>query len=521
MSTAVKTYPDDSVNGAADQTITTLNGLPSIPANAILDSVVLSFTCNRTGGRDDNEIRVRLGDTIHYYIQDLGSNDSRSQDITGIVRNNNGTLTYTDGSTSLNLYAYHTFKLFDNANWKLTNIKITANYTIVNTYVMYDSIFSFKRWVDTNLKSWSLMNISNVTDIGFTGTALAEDAYTEECRPLIYVEKGKQYIIEFDREKSGHELFVFHCDSNGAWSTFDYLGDNTVLKEFTAQTNYISIRVDIIGNGNTNTFSNFRIYPSGYGYMSASVPATERTDLNTWSMPTPTRAGYTFKGWNTKPDGSGTTYTSGSAFPTSSLVLYSQWERSGTYYVLFSGYGATSGTNSAPSAITATYGKNYTLPTTSSATFYKQVTVTWNGNADDTTLNYTEKKLTCSCIGWKKDPYSSVMYQQGESVNIEPTTEGGNVTFYATWGAASTKNPSATRPGYKFTGWNTKADGSGTAYTGDTVATSEDITLYAQWEKAEPVFTSITITRSTDLAKVTINTPVEAGAKYIISVEVT
>lgn len=133
MATSVKTYPDDSVKGAADQTITTLNGLPSIPEGATLDSVVLSFTCDRTGGRDDNEIRVRLGSTIHYYIQDLGRNDPRTCDITGIVRNNGGTLTYSDGSTSLNLYAYHAFKLFDNANWKLTNIKITANYTLKHT----------------------------------------------------------------------------------------------------------------------------------------------------------------------------------------------------------------------------------------------------------------------------------------------------------------------------------------------------------------------------------------------------
>ena len=136
MSQAVKTFSDASVNGAADQTITTLSGLPSIPAGATLNSVVLSFTCDRSGGRDDNEIRVRLGSTIHYYIQDLGKNDPRTCDITGIVRNNGGTLTYSDGSTSLNLYAYHAFKLFDNANWKLTNIKITANYTLKHTVTL-------------------------------------------------------------------------------------------------------------------------------------------------------------------------------------------------------------------------------------------------------------------------------------------------------------------------------------------------------------------------------------------------
>ena len=38
--------------------------------------------------------------------------------------------------------------------------------------------------------------------------------------------------------------------------------------------------------------------------------------------------------------------------------------------------------------------------------------------------------------------------------------------------------------GYRFTGWNTKADGSGTVYDpGDTVTLNGDITLYAQWEE--------------------------------------
>ena len=156
-----------------------------------------------------------------------------------------------------------------------------------------------------------------------------------------------------------------------------------------------------------------------------------------------------------------------------------------TFYVLFSGYGATSGTNSAPSAITATYGQSYTLPSPNLNTFYKIANITWNGNADNAILNYTERNPNCTFIGWKRDPNSSTMYQPGESVNIEPTTEGENVTFYATWQPATYEHPSATREGYKLKEWNTKADGSGTVYTGDTVATLEDITLYAQWEVAK------------------------------------
>ena len=44
-----------------------------------------------------------------------------------------------------------------------------------------------------------------------------------------------------------------------------------------------------------------------------------------------------------------------------------------------------------------------------------------------------------------------------------------------------------TRDGYAFTGWNTKADGTGTAYADlAEVEVTEDLTLYAQWTKAAP-----------------------------------
>lgn len=45
------------------------------------------------------------------------------------------------------------------------------------------------------------------------------------------------------------------------------------------------------------------------------------------------------------------------------------------------------------------------------------------------------------------------------------------------------KSNTFTRPGYRFTGWNTAANGSGTSYSpGSTLNPTGNITLYAQWE---------------------------------------
>jgi hypothetical protein len=72
------------------------------------------------------------------------------------------------------------------------------------------------------------------------------------------------------------------------------------------------------------------------------------------------------------------------------------------------------------------------------------------------------------------------------------------------------------KEGYIFSHWE---DGS-TANPRRITLTS-DMTIWAYYRRELPEITAVTITRSTDLAQVTINTPVSAGEKYIISVEVT
>ena len=46
------------------------------------------------------------------------------------------------------------------------------------------------------------------------------------------------------------------------------------------------------------------------------------------------------------------------------------------------------------------------------------------------------------------------------------------------------KENNYTRGGYTFTGWNTKADGSGDSYkTGDWITMTGSVILYAQWTR--------------------------------------
>ena len=107
--------------------------------------------------------------------------------------------------------------------------------------------------------------------------------------------------------------------------------------------------------------------------------------------------------------------------------------------------------------------------------------------------------------GWNTQPDGTGTHYTDQ----QKVTLNGNTTLYAQWNAAYTVTFDAnggngtmqsqpfehgksqkltansfTRSGYTFTGWNTKADGSGTSYTnGQTITPTANLTLYAQWKK--------------------------------------
>ena len=161
-----------------------------------------------------------------------------------------------------------------------------------------------------------------------------------------------------------------------------------------------------------------------------------------------TRSGYTFKNWNTKTDGTGTTYTDKQVANLSSasgatVTLYAQWTAC-TYTVVY----------------------NSNKPSTATASI--------SGTTANSTHTYdTAKALTTNgykLTGWTFEGWSTsktattATYTDGQSVKNLTSTCGGTVNLYAVWSAncnkitvkpycsGSTYNP----PLYKktdYTGW--------------------------------------------------------------------
>ena len=104
----------------------------------------------------------------------------------------------------------------------------------------------------------------------------------------------------------------------------------------------------------------------------------------------------------------------------------------------------------------------------------------WNTAADGTGTAYADKATvnfsenTTLYAQWTQDPVITFDANGGDGTMGAQTVKPGEAT-------ALTAN-SFTRADYDFTGWNTVADGSGTAYADKAeITTDTDITLYAQW----------------------------------------
>ena len=93
----------------------------------------------------------------------------------------------------------------------------------------------------------------------------------------------------------------------------------------------------------------------------SGAPSNQTKVYNTTlklSTTAPTRTGYTFKGWNTKSDGSGTNYASGANYTANAAVtLYAVWQIN-TWTVSYNGNGSTGGSTAAQ---TKTYNQSLTL----------------------------------------------------------------------------------------------------------------------------------------------------------------
>ena len=240
----------------------------------------------------------------------------------------------------------------------------------------------------------------------------------------------------------------------------------------------------------------------------------------TVSSITPTRDGYTFKGWNTKADGSGMEYKAGNSISVaygSTTTLYAQWEETPgpspepggdddkqEATLVFGPNAGTDTVDNMPSDMTDTpkagetsvaFPIPTTIPTREGYEFKH-----WNTKDDDSGDTYERGATinvpvgttgTLYAIWGDKNPDTDLLETKliydanaADAVNVDPAVvtqnvaRGENAKFTVT-------SAEPTRDGYTFTGWSDTADGA-VAYTSGAIVEVEpgdSKTIYAVWVK--------------------------------------
>ena len=176
--------------------------------------------------------------------------------------------------------------------------------------------------------------------------------------------------------------------------------------------------------------------------------------LGTVTLPTPTKTGYTFGGWNTKSDGSGTKYNGGASFkPTTATTLYAQWTVN-TYAVT-----VTAGTGTTISGVTAgtyDYGTVFTV-STAVKTGYDQSTPTLkvNGtvatpNADGTYTVTVNGATSITTDALPKNQYT-VTFKNDDGTVLQTGKWDYNST--PTYSGATPAKTATAQYTYTFAGW--------------------------------------------------------------------
>ena len=266
--------------------------------------------------------------------------------------------------------------------------------------------------------------------------------------------------------RTGYTFKGWSTDKNASsisWSDKCGVADSWI------NSNYPSINIYAIWSLNN--------YSIGYNLNGGSISG-QKTSYNvtaeSFTLPTPTRTGYTFTGW-TGSNGStpqkSVTIAKGS---TGNKSYTANWSAN-TYYVTYDANGGSG----APAQQAFVFNSGAKISTTKpTRTGYTFVNWDYNGNkfnpGDAIPSGWGSFTLKAQ---WKANSYTITYSANGGSGSNQTQT----VQYGTSW---TTKGAIYSKTGYTQTSWNTQANGSGTKYSLSTAQTDKqlsNVTLYAQY----------------------------------------
>jgi uncharacterized repeat protein (TIGR02543 family) len=269
--------------------------------------------------------------------------------------------------------------------------------------------------------------------------------------------------------KTGYTFSGWNTLSTGTGTHYDvggtYTTDAAVILYAEWMLNTYTVSYD--GNGNTG------------GTAPDNQTKTYGVDLtlatNSGNL---VRTGYTFAGWNTLVNGTGTHYAAGGTYTANAAVnLHAQWTRN-SYTVYFNSQGGSP----TPANQIVAYGSLVTNPGDPFRAgffctgWYSAPTGGYQWDFNHYGMGASDMTLYAQ---WTVSTYGVFYIGNGSTGGTVP---GNQTKTYGVDLTLATNSGNLVKTGYTFTGWNTLANGTGTHYAaGGTYTANAEVTLYAEW----------------------------------------
>lgn len=325
-------------------------------------------------------------------------------------------------------------------------------YTTGKSNMSGNFVFTTNKWYLVGFTIDSSNNVQFFVNGQTDGSVITGASHTANISSLLWIGDGRASAVGFIGGISKFRLY------------------NTALTSAEMLSNY---------DAEYSTYSHAKVtFSANYGVSpTTSVQYLYKSTSTALTANAFTRTGYTFAGWNTVADGSGTPYTNSASVSLSGdTTLFAQWT-AGNNTVIFNANGG-SGTMTNQTIVS----DSATALTSNTFTRTGYTFGGWNTNADGTSgTSYTDGQ--------------SVTITAGMTVYAKWTAGSNTVVFDANGGSGTMSNQTITtatataltsnaftRSNYTFAGWTTAANGTGTAYTnGQSVTITAGMTLYAKW----------------------------------------
>ena len=422
-----------------------------------------------------------------------------------------------------NAWAYVTYYLkSDNTTWDTNNNGwgFTHN-TTTTTYMANGS--KFKLWrTDWGSDGWFGVNNSTLkpgdgglhfkqyeNDVQYNGPSgmvcfhMDQAGNNSDSKPWVWITRPTFYL-KHNWSGGAWTWKALTDNQDGTYQLTDYYGGTTLNYGDNNDNNsngWASVTASTTGtlstgkkcifvfNSANKTIAITRLYTityNGNGHTGGTVPAAidkKHGTSITLSSSTPTRTGYTFAGWNTKADGSGTNYAKDANYSVDAdVTLYAKWTPV-NYTITYNTNGG-SGTMTPTSYTIETATFNLPTPTKTGYTFAGWYT---KNDFSDAKVTHIEKGTTGNktfYAQWTAKTYTVTFNQNWATTN-------GATSVIATYDSPlpSIADNLPTKTGYRFEGYWDGENGTGTQYyKADGTSfrdwdKTSDCTLFAKWEQ--------------------------------------